>query len=72
VRRLLVTANVVPISLILVTLMMKALRFTETSVLTRAILRNIVENTIIHSHSRENLNSYLLLLKLNTIQLAPP
>jgi hypothetical protein len=36
VRRLLVTANVVPSSSILVTLMMEALSSSETSVLTRA------------------------------------
>jgi hypothetical protein len=36
VRRLLVTANVVPNSLILVTLMMEAIRSSETSILTRA------------------------------------
>jgi hypothetical protein len=31
----------------------------ETSVLTRATRRNIPENTILHSHRRENLRSYL-------------
>jgi hypothetical protein len=41
VRRLLVTANGVPNSPILVTLMMQALRSSETSVLTRAAQRNI-------------------------------
>jgi hypothetical protein len=39
VSRLLVTANVVPNSLILVTLMMEALRFSEASVLTRTTRR---------------------------------
>jgi hypothetical protein len=41
VRRLLATANAVPSSQILVTLMMEALRYFGTSVLTIAICRNI-------------------------------
>jgi hypothetical protein len=46
--RLLVTAIVVPSSLILVTLMMKALSSSETLVLTRATWRNIPEDGIFH------------------------
>jgi hypothetical protein len=55
---LLVAANVVPCSPILVTLMNEALNTSNTSVLTRASRRNIAEDAIIHSHRRENLKSY--------------
>jgi hypothetical protein len=47
VHQLLVTANVVPSSLILFTLMMEAICCSETSVLTRSTRRHIPEDVIL-------------------------
>jgi hypothetical protein len=51
----LITAGV-PSSPVLVTLMMEAIRFSETLIITRDTRRNIQEDGILHSHRRETLN----------------
>jgi hypothetical protein len=52
VRRLIVTAKVVPSSPILVTLMMEALNYSGTSVLTRATWRNVPQDDILQRSMR--------------------
>jgi hypothetical protein len=67
VRRLLVTDSVVPSSPILVTLMKEALSSSETSVLTRATLRNIPEDTIHHYINLCTLKSCWNIIKLGKV-----
>jgi hypothetical protein len=57
-ERLLITANVVPSTPIVVTLMIEVLCSSETSAPTRDTRRNITKVGILHSHRRENLKSY--------------
>jgi hypothetical protein len=56
--QLLVTANTVPNSLILVTLMMEVRRFSETLLLTTATWSGIAQDGILNSHHRVNLKAY--------------
>jgi hypothetical protein len=59
--RLLVAANVVTSSPILVTWMTEAICSSESSVLTSTTRRNIPKDGILHSQRRENLKSYIAL-----------
>jgi hypothetical protein len=55
-------SRIVPSSPILVTLKKEALSSYETSVVTRATRRSILEDAILHSHCREYLKSHILLI----------
>jgi hypothetical protein len=68
VRWFLAAASDVPSSPILVTLMKEALGSSETSVLIRATRRNILEDTILHSHRRENLKSYMVFAHITKLR----
>jgi hypothetical protein len=57
----LAVTSVVPSSPLPVTLMKEAISSSETSVLTRATGRNILEDGIFHSHRCEILKSYIAL-----------
>jgi hypothetical protein len=59
--RLQVTANVVPISPNLVTLMIEAIHSSEMLALIIASRRDLSEDGILHSHCREYLKSYIAL-----------
>jgi hypothetical protein len=58
-RRIVITD--VPSSQLLVTLMIQAITFSKTSVLTGATRYHIARDGIIHSHRRENLKAYIAL-----------
>jgi hypothetical protein len=62
VLRLLVTANAVPWTLILVVFIMETICSSERSVLTTGIRHNISEDGILLSHRRESLRSYKRLI----------
>jgi hypothetical protein len=49
----------VPSTPILATLMMEAIRSSETSIIAKATRHFIPDDGILHSHRRENLKSYI-------------
>jgi hypothetical protein len=66
VLQLLVTANVVPSSSILVTLMMEEIYSSETSISTGAMRRSIPEDGIARSYRRQNIKCNNISLCIST------
>jgi hypothetical protein len=65
--QLLVTANVLPSSLILVTLMMVVIHSSKILVLTRATWYNIPEDNTLQNHCHDSLKSYRLSLHFTSL-----
>jgi hypothetical protein len=59
--QLLDIANFIYSTFTLSTLMMEAIRSSETSVSTSATLRHMTEDVILHSHRRVTMKSYIVL-----------
>jgi hypothetical protein len=57
--QLLLSVNVVPISLIIFNLMIEAIRSSQTSILTTVTRFNVPEDDILNSYRRENHKSYI-------------
>jgi hypothetical protein len=66
---LLVTANVFPSSSVLVTLMMDAIRSSETFILVGATWRNIPEDALLHSRCCEHVKFYAVFRSIFILQL---
>jgi hypothetical protein len=49
------------------TLMLEAIRYSKTSVLAKATLRNIPEDGILHSPRRKDLRSYIIVVMFSPV-----